>query len=203
MSVRVKICGVTRCEDADLAASLGADMIGINFYSPSPRCLTLERAAAVADAVGRRARLVGVFVNAERAYIRERLDALRLDLLQFHGDEDDAALARWPVPVIRAIRLSAGAGLPAFDAIKADYVLIDTFHPALYGGTGRAFPLGSLRSLDLRRVFISGGLTPANVAEAAALNPYAVDVASGVEREPGVKDPDKLRSFVANAKSSR
>jgi phosphoribosylanthranilate isomerase len=203
MAVRVKICGVTRCEDADLAASLGADMIGINFYPPSPRCLTLERAAEVADAVGRRARLIGVFVNAERAYVRERLETLGLDLLQFHGDEDGAALAGWPVPVIRALRLSADSEAPALDAIKADYMLIDTFHPALYGGTGRVRPLASLRGLDLRRVFISGGLTPDNVAEAAMLKPYAVDVASGVEREPGIKDPDKLRSFIANAKPSR
>ncbi len=203
MAVRVKICGVTRGEDANLAVSLGADMIGINFYLPSPRCLTLERAAAVADAVGRRARLVGVFVNADRAYIKERLDALRLDLLQFHGDEDDGALVGWPVPVIRALRLRSDADAAALDAVRADYVLIDTFHPALYGGTGRARSLDSLRSLDLRRVFISGGLGPDNVAEAAALNPYAVDVASGVEREPGIKDPDKLRSFIANANPSR
>ncbi|HZO82431.1 MAG TPA: phosphoribosylanthranilate isomerase [Candidatus Binataceae bacterium] len=203
MGVRVKICGVTLPEDADMAASLGADMIGINFYPPSPRCLPIERAAQVVDAVGRRARLVGVFVNAERAYIRERLDALGLDLLQFHGDEDDDALAGWPVPVIRALRLRGSSEPPALASVKADYVLVDTFHPALYGGTGRARPLQSLHGLDLKRVFISGGLTPDNVAEAAALRPYAVDVASGVESAPGVKDPDKLRSFVANAKSSR
>ncbi len=202
MAVRVKICGVTRREDADMAASLGADMIGINFYPPSPRCMALEAAAAVADAVGRRARLVGVFVNAERAYVRERLEALGLDLLQFHGDEDEAALAGWPVPVIRALRLREGADASALAALKADYALIDTFHPELYGGTGRARPLDGLRGLDLRRVFISGGLTPDNVAEAAALHPYAVDVASGVESAPGIKDPDKLRSFIANAKPS-
>lgn len=203
MAVRVKICGVTRREDAELAASLGADMIGINFYTPSPRCLTIDRATEIVATVGRRARLVGVFVNADRAYVSERLDALGLDLLQFHGDEDDAALAGWRVPVIRALRLRPGDDASALNRIRADYVLVDTFHPELYGGTGHARPLDSLRGLDLRRVVISGGLTPDNVAEAAALNPCAVDVASGVESAAGIKDPNKLRSFIANAKSSR
>lgn len=203
MAVRVKICGVTRLEDADLAASLGADMIGLNFYPPSPRCLTIERAAEIAEAVGRRARLVGVFVNASRTYVTHRMDALGLDLLQFHGDEDDAAIAGWRVPVIRALRLRAAGEAPALDKVRADYVLIDTFHPGLYGGTGQARPLDGLRGLDLRRVLVSGGLTPDNVAEAASLNPCAVDVASGVESAPGIKDADKLRSFIANAKSSR
>ena len=91
--------------------------------------------------------------------------------------------------------------MPALVAVKADYVLIDTFHPQLFGGTGRTRPLEALRGMDLRRVFISGGLGPDNVAEAAALLPYAVDVASGVEAAAGVKDADKLRSFIANAKS--
>jgi phosphoribosylanthranilate isomerase len=203
MTVRIKVCGITRCEDAELAVSLGADMIGLNFYPPSPRCLTIERAAAIARALKGRARLVGVFVNAGRAYIKERFDLLKLDLLQFHGDEDDAAMRGWPVAVIRALRLRADAALGAIriDKIKADYVLIDTFHPELFGGTGRSRRLDTLRALDLRRVFVSGGLTPDNVAEAAALNPYALDVASGVESAHGLKDADKLASFIANAKS--
>ncbi len=203
MAVRIKICGVTRVEDAELAANLGAEMIGLNFYPPSPRYLTVERALSIARALAGRARMVGVFVNAERDYIAERLRLLRLDLLQFHGDEDHQALAGWPVPVIRALRLRPGAVGPALDAVKADYVLVDTFHPALFGGTGQARPLDALHGLDLRRVLISGGLGPENVAQAAALSPYAVDVASGVEASPGIKDPDRLRSFVANARSFR
>src|ERR1700738_35278 len=105
MAVRIKVCGITRCEDAELAVSLGADMIGLNFYPPSPRCLTIERAAAIARALKGRARLVGVFVNAERAYIKERFDLLKLDLLQFHGDEEHAGMKRCGVAVIRALRL--------------------------------------------------------------------------------------------------
>ncbi len=108
MTVRVKICGVTRAEDAIAAVAAGADLIGINFYAPSPRSIDLDRALEIRAAIGRRAILVGVFVNAARTFIEQRRRALELDMLQFHGDEDDDALARWPVPVIRAIRARAG-----------------------------------------------------------------------------------------------
>jgi len=204
MAVRIKICGIARREDAEAAVTLGADFIGLNFYPPSPRCLSLAAAAAIAPGVKGRARLIGVFVNADRAYIKERLEALDLDLLQFHGDEDDDALAGWPVPVIRALRLSPDAPLDAIDParIRADFVLIDTFDHRLFGGTGRTRPFEALRALDLSRVFISGGLTPDNATAAAALNPYALDVASGVESTPAIKDHDKLRSFIANARPS-
>jgi phosphoribosylanthranilate isomerase len=204
MAVRIKVCGITRCEDAELAVSLGAEFIGLNFYPPSPRYLAIEPAAAIARAVKGRALLVGVFVNAARTYIKERLESLELDLLQFHGDEDDDALRGWPAPVIRALRLRSDAVLGAIDIdrIKADFILIDTFHPQLFGGTGRARRLDALSALDLNRVFVSGGLGPDNVAEAAALNPYAIDVASGVEAAPGIKDSHKLESFIANARAA-
>lgn len=188
-----------------MAVGLGVDFIGLNFYPPSPRCLTLEQAAVIARVAKGRARLVGVFVNAERAYIEERLESLELDLLQFHGDEDEDALKGWPVPVIRALRLRSDAVLDAINIgigeIKADFILLDTFHPQLFGGTGQTRRLDALRALDLSRVFVSGGLAPENAAEAAAFNPYALDVASGVESAPGIKDGGKLRSFIANAYS--
>jgi phosphoribosylanthranilate isomerase len=204
MAVRIKVCGITRREDAEAAVNLGVDFIGLNFYPPSPRCLSLEAAAAIAPVVKGRARMVGVFVNADPAYIKARLEALALDLLQFHGDEDDDALAGWPVPVIRALRLPADARLDAIDlgSVRADFILIDTFDSRHFGGTGRARPFDALRALDLSRVFVSGGLTPDNAAAAGALNPYALDVASGVESAPAIKDHDKLRSFIANARSS-
>src|SRR5260370_5680136 len=206
MALRIKVCGITRREDAEMAVGLGVDFIGLNFYRQSPRCLTLETAAAIARAVKGRARLVGVFVNAERAYIEERLESLELDLLQFHGDEDEDGLKGWPVPVIRALRLRSDAALDVInigiDETKADFILLDTFHPQLFGGTGQTRQLDALSALDLRRVFVSGGLTPDNVAEAAALNPYALDVASGVDAAAVIEDPVKLRSFIANARSS-
>jgi len=203
MSVRIKICGITRVEDALAAVALGADMIGLNFYPPSPRSLTLEHAQEIRHAIGRRCEVVGVFVNADREYIAERLGALRLDLLQFHGDEDEAALAHWPVRTIRAVRLRGEPPADLITRTRADYVLLDTFHPQLFGGTGKTCQLDGLKDLDLSRIFISGGLTPENVAEAAALRPYAVDVASGVESAPGIKDRLKLRSFIVNAKPTR
>jgi phosphoribosylanthranilate isomerase len=199
----VKICGVTRVEDAESAIALGAEMIGLNFYPPSPRCLSIDQAREIRRAIGSRAIVVGVFVNAGRDYVEERRRELDLDMIQFHGDEDESALSGWPVKVIRAFRLRTDAPYAELPVTRADYILLDTFHPGLYGGSGRAHPLTGLERLDLSRVFISGGLTPANVGAAAALRPYAVDVASGVESAPGIKDPNKLRSFIANAKSPR
>jgi phosphoribosylanthranilate isomerase len=202
MSVRIKICGVTRIEDAELAIACGADIIGLNFYPPSPRALGLERALEIRDAIGTRCAVAGVFVNATREYVAERLDRLSLDLLQFHGDEDDDAMRGWPVKVIRAVRLKEGQAFAASLRGVADYCLVDSFHPALFGGTGQARPLELLAGSDLSRTFISGGLSPANVAAAARLNPFGVDVASGVESAPGIKDAGKLRSFIDNAKSA-
>jgi phosphoribosylanthranilate isomerase len=203
MAVRVKICGVTRIEDADAAAAAGADFIGLNFYPQGPRYLDLERARAIRDTVGRRARAVGVFVNASREFIEERLSALALDLIQFHGDEDESSLTGWPVPVIRALRFKPGDDpARAIAAARADFILLDAHAPG-YGGSGRALALEGVGHIDLSRVFIAGGLAPENVANAAALRPYAVDVASGVESAPGIKDHQKLRSFIANAKSAR
>ncbi len=200
MTVRVKICGITRVEDAHAAIAAGADLIGLNFYAKSPRYVELDRAIEIRAAIGSRAAVVGVFVNAERAYIDERLRGASLDMIQFSGDEDDAALAGWPVPSIVTRRLKAGENVTPH---CADYVLFDAFDSKLFGGTGARISLDQLRRLDLSRAIVAGGLNSDNVAEVAALEPYAVDCASGVESSPGVKDRDKLRSFVNNAKRSR
>ncbi len=202
MRVRVKICGIARVEDARAAIAAGADMIGLNFYAKSPRYVEIDRAREICAAVGSRAAVVGVFVNAERSYIDDRLRAAALDMIQFSGDEDDAALAGWPVPSIVTNRPKPGEVLSATPR-RADYVLFDAFDANLRGGSGSRIPLDQLRRLDLSRAFVAGGLNPDNVGEVAALGPYAVDCASGVESSPGVKDHDKLRSFVNNAKRSR
>jgi phosphoribosylanthranilate isomerase len=202
MTVRVKICGITRVEDARAAIAAGADMIGLNFYAKTPRFIDVDRAREIREAVGARVTVVGVFVNASRAYIDERLRAVSLDMIQFSGDEDEAALAGWPVPSIGARRLRAGE-MSSVTVRRTDYVLYDAFDAQLHGGTGIRLSLDQLRVVDLSRAFIAGGLNPDNVAEVAALEPYAVDCASGVESSPGLKDHDKLRSFVNNAKRSR
>jgi len=200
MTVRVKICGITRVEDAHAAIAAGADMIGLNFYAKSPRYIEVDRAIEIRAAIGSRAVVVGLFVNAARAFIDERLRATALDMIQFSGDEDDGALASWPVPSIVTRRLKAGETVTPH---RGDYVLYDAFDAKLLGGTGNRISLDQLRGLDLSCAIVAGGLNPDNVAEVAALGPYAVDCASGVESSPGVKDHDKLRSFVNNAKRSR
>src|SRR5262249_13014893 len=158
----------------------------LNFYPPSPRSLTLQQARAVRSVIGNRCEVVGVFVNAERSYIEQRLRELMLDYLQFHGEEHDDALLGWPLKVIRALRQKGLVSADAIASCKADYVLLDSWHPQLFGGTGRARELDGLGGLALGRVILSGGLSPENVAHAAALHPYAVDVASGVESSPGL-----------------
>ena len=202
MKVRVKICGVTRVDDARAAIAAGADMIGLNFYAKTPRYIEIDRASEIREAVGARATIVGVFVNAERDYINDRLRAAALDMIQFSGDEDDAGLAGWPVPTIVTRRVRATEAV-SIAPNRADYVLLDAFDANLLGGTGCRIALDQLRRIDLSRAFVAGGLNPDNVAEVAALGPYAVDCASGVESSPGVKDHDKIRSFVANAKRAR
>jgi phosphoribosylanthranilate isomerase len=203
MTVKVKICGITSIEDARAAIEFGADMIGLNFYAPSPRSVSLQRAREIRDAIDAAPRIVGVFVNASREFVIRCIEGVRLDLVQFHGDEPDSFLKEWRVPVIRAIRMKDGEVFDPVAYPPSIYTLLDTFHPGLYGGTGAKRPLSDLRGLDLTRSFISGGLNPDNVGEAVELSPYAVDVASGVESAPGIKDHDKLRRFIRNAKSAR
>jgi phosphoribosylanthranilate isomerase len=203
VTARIKICGITRTEDAELAVALGADLIGLNFYRPSPRAVAMERARNIREVIGNRCEVVGVFVNAARNYIDEVARELRLDSLQFHGDEDDDAISGWPLKVIRALRSASVPSVDEIEHCKADYVLLDTWHPRLFGGTGQSRPLEGLDGLALGRVILSGGLNPDNVARTAVLHPYAVDVASGIESAPGIKDPVKLRSFILNAKSAR
>jgi phosphoribosylanthranilate isomerase len=202
VTLKVKICGVTRAEDAELAIGFGADLIGLNFYPPSPRSLTIEQARRIRAVIGNRCEVVGVFVNTERGCINEIRDALKLDYLQFHGDETDDALTGWPLKVIRAFRMERIVSTVEIERCKADYVLLDTWHPHLFGGTGQARSFESLEGIPLGRVILSGGLNPDNVAQAAALRPFAVDVASGVESAPGIKQPSKLGSFILNAKSA-
>ena len=199
----MKICGVTVPDDARAAVRFGADMIGVNFYARSPRAVSVALASEIRDAIGGDAGLVGVFINSARDFIRECIEVARLDLIQLHGDEPDEMLSGWTIPVIRAVRLRENETLHPARHRAADFILLDSYHSHLYGGTGIKRSFGDLRGIDLSRVIISGGLDSTNVAEAAALTPYAVDVASGVESAPGVKDHQKLRGFIANAKSAR
>ncbi|HEV3111515.1 MAG TPA: indole-3-glycerol phosphate synthase TrpC [Candidatus Binataceae bacterium] len=199
--VRVKVCGITRVEDALAALEAGADMIGLNFYPPSPRFVELKRACEIRNAIGGRAEIVGVFVNPTRAEIEQHDREVRLDMIQLHGDEAVEEFFGWPFAVIGAVKVG-GDGLPSRAPCWGHYVLYDATDAKLHGGTGRRVPLEWFRNRNLSHSFISGGLTADNVAEAAALRPYGVDVASGIESAPGIKDHVKLRSFIQNAKSA-
>jgi phosphoribosylanthranilate isomerase len=207
MGVRVKICGVTRVEDAIAAVDAGADLIGLNFYPPSPRHVCLARALEIRRAIDGRVKLAALFVDITRELAAPIVKELAPDFVQLYGDADEATLADGHVPLIRAFRLKPGtSGLEVRALVastRAEYVLLDAYDPKLYGGSGIALDLEDLAGLDLTRAFIAGGLRPETVAAVAKLGPYGVDVASGVESAPGVKDHHKLRSFIRNAKSAR
>ena len=207
MSVHVKICGITTVADARLAVRAGADLIGLNFYPSSPRCVSEITAKAIRSVLPQHVRCVGVFVNAERERIATYVRSLSLDAIQFHGDEDAAALTNWSVTTIKAVRVGSEASLPEqLDGILADYLLLDTYSPRGYGGTGETFAwkhAATLPRLILDRTILAGGLNTENVATAVeAVRPWAVDVASGVESVPGQKDAEKLHAFINNAKTT-
>jgi len=206
----VKICGITRTQDALLAARLGADFIGLNFYPPSPRAVSLARAEGIVGALRALAsppQIVGVFVNQALDEIRALEQQLALDLLQLHGNEGPAEVRALGPRVIKALRVKerfdpavARSFLaPAACAPGADPwgFLIDSKHPRLFGGSGQSWAFVSLAGVDLGRpLLIAGGLGPDTVAAAVdAARPWGVDVCSGVESEPGIKDPLLLARF--------
>jgi phosphoribosylanthranilate isomerase len=202
---RVKVCGITRLEDAQLAAELGAWAIGFIMWQRSPRAVEEARAAGIARAMRRRVQLVGVFVNATLDEVAHAADALGLTHLQLHGDEGPAfcteARRRTGCKVVKAARVASGADLQALERFRTDFHLLDASVAGARGGTGRAWDweLAAHRRSTVPAI-LSGGLTPDNVADGiAAVRPYAVDVASGVEASPGIKDPAKVEAFLAAA----
>jgi phosphoribosylanthranilate isomerase len=201
--VRIKICGITREEDALSAAAAGADALGFNFYARSPRCLTAERAARIASVVPAHVTKVAVFVDPAPDAVRRVLDAVPIDLLLFHGDESAAFCEAFAVPYIKVVRVRdrAPEGLAVLHP-RACAWLLDTYVPGIEGGTGRTFDWNAWPHDVERRLVLSGGLTPANVADAVvATRPYGVDVAGGVEgEERGVKDAAKVNRFVEEAR---
>jgi phosphoribosylanthranilate isomerase len=203
---RVKICGITRLEDAELATELGAWALGFILWERSPRAVEPPVAAGIARAMRRRVELVGVFVNASLDEVAHAADALGLTHLQLHGDEGPAfateAGRRTGCKVIKAARIASGADLQALERFRTDFHLLDTRVEGKQGGSGERWDwdLAAHRRSKIPAI-LSGGLTPGTVAAGiAAVKPYAVDVASGVEATPGVKDPGKLEAFFAAAR---
>ncbi|WP_342376020.1 phosphoribosylanthranilate isomerase [Myxococcus stipitatus] len=207
MSVRVKVCGVTRLEDARAAWEAGADALGLNFYPRSPRYVTLETARALARTRPPLGAVIGVFVNASPDDIRAAVKECGLTAVQLHGDEPPEACSGYGVPVIKALRVQGAEDVTRARAYlgvgDVAGLLLDGAAPG-YGGGGVGFDWSLVAGLSGSGVpvLVAGGLKPSNVAEAVrATRPYGVDVASGVESAPGIKDMDAVRAFVRAAKS--
>ena len=203
MSVRIKFCGFTRAEDAALAASLGIDAIGVVHVSGSKRHVPLEAMPTIRAAVPAHIDLVALFVNPDAATVQAVIAALQPSLLQFHGDEADAFCAGFGLPFIKAMAMGGDAGdirLRQKDYPSAQAFVLDGHAPGQLGGQGEAFAWTNLPALD-KPIYLAGGLTPENVAEAiATVKPYAVDVSSGIESAVGVKDARKMRDFIRAAR---
>ena len=199
MRTRVKICGITREQDAEAAVACGADAIGLVFYAPSPRHVSVEQAAAICRRLPPYVTSVALFVNAEAADIARVVDEVGVDLLQFHGDESPEFCAAHRRPWMRAVRMKADTDL---DAELARFsvgrgLLLDAYRPGVPGGTGETFDWARIPAALARRIVLAGGLSPANVGEAVRrVRPYAVDVSGGVEADKGIKDADKIKAFI-------
>ena len=194
---RVKICGVTRVEDAELAIELGADYLGLNFYPPSPRCLDLRAARRIADAVGGRVPLVAVTVNAGRKLVEDLLGLAAL--IQFHGDEGPEEIGPWAARAIKVLRPEREGDDPGVYPDVWGF-LVEPRRPG-YGGSGEAWDYAGTRLPETDRpLFVAGGITPENVREAMA-GAWGVDVCSGVESEPGVKDAGRMKRLFSELRS--
>ena len=205
MSVTVKICGITSEADALAAAEAGADAIGLMFYEGSPRHVTLEQAKAISAALPPHVMRVGVFVNAEEAFVHQALTECMLNILQFHGDETPEECSRYPVMTLKAFRVQGEETLAQLEAYPSAGYLLDAYVKDALGGTGATFNWDlAVRAQEFGKpIFLAGGLTPENVAEAVRkVQPFGVDVSSGVESEPGRKDAEQMRTFVAAAKGA-
>jgi len=199
LRVRVKICGITRVADALAAVAQGADAIGLVFYAPSPRAVSIEQAAAIAKQIPAFVSVVGLFVNAEESFVNDVITQVPLDLLQFHGDETPEQCARYGLPFIKAVRVKSDTNLVqcAKDYSASRALLLDTYTEGVAGGTGHVFDWGLIPSDLNKPVVLAGGLTAENVALAIQqVKPYAVDVSGGVEASKGIKDAAKIAAFM-------
>ena len=202
MRTRVKICGITRCEDALLAVDAGVDAIGLVFYEKSPRFITNKQAAEISRVIPAFVSRVALFKDAEPQMIESVLEQVEIDLIQFHGSETAGYCEQFNRPYIKAIGMKGTehdadfliTSAESFQSAKA--ILLDGHAPGEAGGTGESFDWASIASVD-KHIVLAGGLTPENVKQAIDLvHPFAVDVSSGVESSPGIKDKDKIAAFM-------
>ncbi len=204
MKTRVKICGITSVADGLAAAEAGADLIGLMFYEASPRRVTLAQASEISHALPPFLLRVGVFVNPSPDFVLQAIGECHLSMLQFHGDEPSDFCTQFGLMSLKAIRIRDESSLAQLENYKTEALLLDAYSPNGLGGTGEKFnwELAVAAQRFGKPIFLAGGLTPENVAAAVrTINPFGVDVSSGVESAPGRKDAAKMRAFVAAAKS--
>ena len=199
MKTRVKICGITSEADAIAAVEAGCDAIGLVFYEPSPRNVSIEQAARIVRSLPPFICAVGLFVDAPAQQIRSVLTQAPLDLLQFHGEETPAECNSYGVPYIKAVRVRQGTNLLQYAADYGDArgLLLDTYKDGTAGGTGEVFDWGLIPEGLPNPPILAGGLSPGNVGDAIRrVRPYAVDVSGGVEKSKGIKDAAKIAAFM-------
>ncbi|MBI2986170.1 MAG: phosphoribosylanthranilate isomerase [Deltaproteobacteria bacterium] len=207
--VKVKVCGITDLEDALKAIEFGADFLGFNFYPPSPRYVAPERARQILAELPASVGNVALFVNEPKEKVREIVrygsfpgGRQAFYGLQFHGEEEPEYCRGWELKVIKAFRIKAQESLNGINDFPADLYLLDSWAPG-YGGSGAPFPWSWLEGLRADRLVLAGGLGPENVQEAIRrVRPYGVDVCTGVEARPGIKDHEKLKAFILAAKGA-
>jgi phosphoribosylanthranilate isomerase len=205
-SVKVKICGITNIEDAKAAVDMGADILGFNFYAPSPRYLTIEDAVEIIDQLPTFVDTAGVFVNPSAEQMKDITDRGFLNWIQLHGDESPefcSSMSWFHVKTIKAIRVRSAVDIDNMDLYGTDAVLLDAFDSELYGGTGHTFNWDLVGDIYARRIILAGGINPDNAAAAVKTGVYAIDVCSGIEASPGKKDHNKMKQLFDNIQHVR
>ena len=203
--VKVKICGITNSDDALAAVDMGADLIGFNFYESSPRYIDPDKALKIIDKLPTYVDTVGLFVNPDADKLKNMVDQGFLNWVQLHGDEtpEFCESLHWlNVKTIKAIRMKARDQLDQADKFATDAILLDTFSPTAYGGTGKTFDWSWIGHIN-NRVFLAGGITPDNAVSAIEVGVYGIDICSSIESEPGRKDHKKMKKLFSNIRYVR
>ena len=203
MTVRVKICGITSSEQAQMAQQQGADALGLVIYEKSPRYVNLEQAVKIRASITSDCLAIVLLVNPSELLVKQVIEQVKPDLIQFHGDETPEFCHQFNFPFIRAVRMREGLDIntevAAYSAEGG--FLFDAWSDDLYGGTGHSFDWSRLPTTTDYQLILAGGLTAENVNQAVAMTkPYMVDVSGGVESSPGIKDPQKVKAFINEAK---
>ncbi len=202
---RIKMCGMTRKEDALAACDAGADAIGFVFYPPSPRCVSIAAAAEISQSISTFVDKTALFVNADAGYIREVLSETKADVIQFHGDETELFCQQFGKPYIKAIRVKDASQLSEQlkEHRKANSIMLDAYVPGVPGGTGQSFDWALIPDDLKTRLILAGGLNPENIVDAiSAIRPYAVDVSGGIELSKGIKSSLRIREFAAKVRQA-